>query len=280
MYILETKLIEKYREWLRQMEKSAGTAKKYVRDILALYAYLPEDKQLSWEVMQGWKSHLLERQLSIGTINTILTAVTGFFRFLGWIELLMRQFRRQRKIFRDTERELSREEYIRLVQTAERLGKNRLSLVMQSICATGIRISELRYLTVEAVKQGRAEVNCKGKVRVVLIPSELKRRLLCWIRQEKIASGPIFITKKGRPLDRSNVWHEMKKLCEKADVAGKKVFPHNLRHLFAVTFYRKQKDLAKLADILGHSSVETTRIYAMESGEEHRKMLNQLRLIL
>ena len=272
--------IESYRRWLIGMERSRGTISQYLRDIQSLYLFLPEGQELDREQVQLWKASLAEKWLAPSTINAALTAVNGFFRFMHWEELTVRLLRRQKQLFRDNERELTRKEYMRLVQTAARQGKNRLSLIMQSICATGIRISELRFLTVEALHTGRAMVDCKGKNRVVLIPNELKRMLMRYVKEKGILSGPVFVTKKGRPVDRSNVWHEMKKLCQQAGVNARKVFPHNLRHLFAVTFYRQQKDLAKLADILGHSSIETTRIYAMESGAEHQRMINALHLTL
>ena len=272
--------IESYRRWLIGMERSRGTISQYMRDIQSLYLFLPEGQELDREQVQLWKASLAEKGLAPSTINAALTAVNGFFRFMHWEELTVRLLRRQKQLFRDNERELTRKEYMRLVQTAARQGKNRLSLIMQSICATGIRISELRFLTVEALHTGRAMVDCKGKNRVVLIPNELKRMLMRYVKEKGILSGPVFVTKKGRPVDRSNVWHEMKKLCQQAGVNARKVFPHNLRHLFAVTFYRQQKDLAKLADILGHSSIETTRIYAMESGAEHQRMINALHLTL
>lgn len=272
--------IESYRRWLIGMERSRGTISQYLRDIQSLYLFLPEGQELDREQVQLWKASLAEKGLAPSTINAALTAVNGFFRFMHWEELTVRLLRRQKQLFRDNERELTRKEYMRLVQTAARQGKNRLSLIMQSICATGIRISELRFLTVEALHTGRAMVDCKGKNRVVLIPNELKRMLMRYVKEKGILSGSIFVTKKGRPVDRSNVWHEMKKLCQQAGVNARKVFPHNLRHLFAVTFYRQQKDLAKLADILGHSSIETTRIYAMESGAEHQRMINALHLTL
>lgn len=272
--------IESYRRWLIGMERSRGTISQYLRDIQSLYLFLPEGQELDREQVQLWKASLAEKGLAPSTINAALTAVNGFFRFMHWEELTVRLLRRQKQLFRDNERELTRKEYMRLVQTAARQGKNRLSLIMQSICATGIRISELRFLTVEALHTGRAMVDCKGKNRVVLIPNELKRMLMRYVKEKGILSGSVFVTKKGRPVDRSNVWHEMKKLCQQAGVNARKVFPHNLRHLFAVTFYRQQKDLAKLADILGHSSIETTRIYAMESGAEHQRMINALHLTL
>ena len=271
---------ESYRRWLIGMERSRGTISQYLRDIQSLYLFLPEGQELDRGQVQLWKASLAEKGLAPSTINAALTAVNGFFRFMHWEELTVRLLRRQKQLFRDNERELTRKEYMRLVQTAARQGKNRLSLIMQSICATGIRISELRFLTVEALHTGRAMVDCKGKNRVVLIPNELKRMLMRYVKEKGILSGPVFVTKKGRPVDRSNVWHEMKKLCQQAGVNARKVFPHNLRHLFAVTFYRQQKDLAKLADILGHSSIETTRIYAMESGAEHQRMINALHLTL
>lgn len=277
---LTVKAIESYRQWLIGRERSSGTISQYMREINDLFIFLPESREITREQVQLWKAALVDRGLSPSTINAALTAVNGFFRFMHWEDLIVRLLRRQRQLFRDSERELTRDEYTRLVQTAARQGKERLSLIMQSICATGIRISELKFLTVEALHAGRVAVNCKGKNRVVLIPEGLKRLLYRYVREKSILSGPIFVTKKGLPVDRSNIWHEMKKLCHQAGVNAKKVFPHNLRHLFAVTFYRQQKDLAKLADILGHSSIETTRIYEMESGFEHQRMIDALHLIV
>ena len=218
--------------------------------------------------------------LSPATVNAKLAAVNGFLRFLGRPECCVRQVRRQRRVFRDKGRDLSHSEYLRLVQAAKRQGRERLCLVLQTICATGIRVSELRFITGEAVRSGRATVTGKGKCREILLPAELCKRLQKWCKRRRIHSGAVFVNRRGAPLSRTTVWKLLKALCKGANVAWKKVFPHNLRHLFARTFYELDKNLSKLADVLGHSSIETTRIYIMESGAEHERLLNQMHLLL
>ena len=185
----------------------------------------------------------------------------------------------QRQLFRDPDRDLSKSEYDRLISAAQALGRNRLALLMETICATGIRVSEVKYITVEALRRGRAEIMLKGKVRTILIPSKLSRKLLKYARKEKTASGAIFRTKSGRELSRRQIWAELKQLCRYAGVSPTKVFPHNLRHLFAKVFYKACKDIARLADVLGHSSIETTRIYLISTGAQHRRDLDRLRLV-
>ena len=222
--------------------------------------------------------------LSPATINAKLAAVNGFLRFLGRPECCVRQVRRQRRVFREKGRDLSRSEYLRLVQAAKRQGRERLCLVLQTICATGIRVSELRFITGEAVRSGRATVSGKGKCREILLPGQLRVRLKAYLkhcgRWPGQPNAPVFLTAGGRPLDRSNLWREMRSLCAAAKVDPHKVFPHNLRHLFAKTFYALDKDLAKLADLLGHASIETTRIYIMETGAAHARMLERMHLLL
>ena len=230
--------------------------------------------------MTEWKDFLLQSGYAVATINSMLTAVNGFFRFMGWEECRVRPLRRQRRIFCDEKKELTKEEYFCLLSAAEERGNQRLYCILQTIAATGIRISELPFITAEALKAGRAEVNCKGKLRVIFLTKKLCRTLRQYCRQQGILSGSVFVTKSGRPVNRSNIWAEMKKLCESAGVAAEKVFPHNLRHLFARTFYRMEKDIAKLADLLGHTSIETTRIYLMESGREHERQIGRLGLVI
>ena len=227
----------------------------------------------------GWREHLLSGGLTPATVNAKLSALNGLFRFLGWEECRVKFLRVQRRVFRDRERELTREEYRRLVEAAQSGGRERLELLMEAICSTGIRVSEVRYLTVEAARSGRAEVRLKGKIRSILLPRKLCRKLLKFARKQKIASGAIFRAGDGRPLSRHRIWREMKALCGRAGVAETKVFPHNLRHLFAALFYRATRDIVKLADVLGHSSVETTRIYLMSNGQEHVRQLDRLGLV-
>ena len=214
------------------------------------------------------------------TVNSILAAVNGFFRFMGWKDIAVKLLKIQKALFCDERRELTRAEYARLVSAAQKVGNERLSLVMQTICATGIRVSELRFITVEAVTTGRAELCNKGKRRTVFLPGRLRRLLRKYLQKQKKTAGAVFTTRTGRPLDRSNIWRDMKALCESADVEPGKVFPLNLRHLFARTYYSLEKDLSRMADILGHSSVETTRIYLLTTGQEHRQQLERLRLVL
>ena len=210
----------------------------------------------------------------------MLSSLMSFFSFLGWSDLKVKSLKIQRRIFDSEEKELTKAEYQRLLQAAKAKQNERLYLLLQTVCSTGIRVSELKHITVEAVVNGKAEISCKGKRRTVFLPDKLCKMLKRYIRERKITSGPVFVTKNGKPLDRSNIWSDMKKLCAAADVSEKKVFPHNLRHLFARTYYSLQKDVVRLADVLGHSSVNTTRIYTMESGETHRTQLQKLGLLL
>ena len=214
------------------------------------------------------------------TVNSILAAVNGFFRFMGWKDIAVKLLKIQKALFCDDRRELTRAEYARLVSAAQKVGNERLSLVMQTICATGTRVSELRFITVEAVTTGRAEICNKGKRRTVFLPGRLRRLLRKYLQKQKKTAGAVFTTRTGRPLDRSNIWRDMKALCESADVEPGKVFPLNLRHLFARTYYSLEKDLSRMADILGHSSVNTTRIYTMESGGVHQRQLERMGLII
>lgn len=214
------------------------------------------------------------------TVNSILAVVNGFFRFMGWKDIAVKLLKIQKALFCDERRELTRAEYARLVSAAQKVGNERLSLVMQTICATGTRVSELRFITVEAVTTGRAEICVEGKRRTVFLPGRLRRLLRKYLQKQKKTAGAVFTTRTGRPLDRSNIWRDMKALCESADVEPGKVFPLNLRHLFARTYYSLEKDLSRIADILGHSSVNTTRIYTVESGGVHQRQLERMGLII
>ena len=226
-----------------------------------------------------WKASLVSQGYRPSTVNTMLVGLNGFFQFMGWEGCKVRSLRLQRRLFREDSRELTREEYDRLTAAAHALGRERLALLMEAICATGIRVSEVKYLTVEAVKQGRAEIALKGKIRTILIPGKLRRKLLQYARARKTASGEIFLTRGGRGISRKQIWAERKAVCRAAGVAASKVFPHNLRHLFARAFYRASRDVAKLADVLGHSSIETTRIYLISTGAEHARQMARLGLI-
>lgn len=263
---------------LGEEERSPATLEKYLREVRQFAAFLG-GREVTRELAAAWREELSAHQ-SPATVNGKLTALDRLLAFLGWEDCRVKHLRVQRQLFRDSARELSREEYARLVETARRLGRGRLSLLMETICATGIRVSEVRYITAEAVREGRTEIALKGKIRTILLPGKLCRKLEKYARQKKITSGELFLTRSGRPMSRKQIWAEMKGVCRAAGVAPSKVFPHNLRHLFARCFYRVSRDVAKLADVLGHSSIETTRIYLLTSGAEHQRQLDRLGLVL
>ena len=270
--------IRQFSDALAEEERSAGTIEKYVRDVRRFAVWL-DGEEVSRERTAAWRDGLLERGYAPVTINSMVAAVNQFFTFLGWEEFRVKALKIQRKLFRDDRRELTREEYQRLLDAAHGLGRERLALLLETICATGIRVSEVKYITVEAAHAGRAEISLKGKLRTILLPGKLCRKLKKYARQQKTASGEIFRTRSGKGLSRRQIWAEMKGLCKSAGVAPSKVFPHNLRHLFARTFYKVCRDVVKLADVLGHSSVETTRIYLISTGAEHAGILRKMRLI-
>ena len=278
IYSLTTDLINKYVHYLEDQERSYSTIQRYTHDLRELMIYAGE-APLTKALMISWKNHLAEIY-ALSTANTMIAAVNGFFAFMNWRELSIKQFKIQKSPFLKEEKELTRQEYIRLVQAAERNTNERLSLVIQTICATGIRVSELRFITVEAVQRGRAEVSNKGKRRTVFLQAKLCKLLRKYIQKQKKTAGPVFTTKTGKPLDRSNIWRDMKALCESANVNPEKVFPHNLRHLFARTYYSLEHDLSRLADILGHSNINTTRIYTAESGAVHARQMERMALIV
>ncbi len=276
--IITEKLIADFELELRNDEKSNNTIEKYLRDVRCFATFAggcTVDKTLVLE----YKAQL-EKDYALSSANSILAAMNSFFKFVGWYDCCVKQFKVQRKTYCSEESELTKQEYIALVRTAENKKNERLSLLIQTICGTGIRVSELEFITVEAIKRGEAVVSCKGKSRKVFIVKDLCRKLQRYAKEHNIASGTIFITKNGKPMNRSNIWREMKSLCEQAGVNPNKAFPHNLRHLFARTFYGIEKDIAKLADILGHSSINTTRIYIITTGAEHRRKLENMRLII
>ena len=263
-----------YEEQLREQEKSPATIEKYLRDVRAFLKYAGA----AWgkETVIGYKRYLQETYAP-ASVNSMLTAVNGYLRYLGRPECQVKLLRIQRQIFLQEEKELSREEYRRLVAAA---GKRRIGYILQTLCGTGIRVSELQYITAEAVRQGHAEVQCKNKTRVIIIPVSVQRLLKGYMKRAGIKTGSVFVTRGGKPLDRSNIWKEMKALCQRAGVKAEKVYPHNLRHLFARLFYRMEKDVVRLADILGHSSVNTTRIYTMDSLQNSRPSLDRLGKLL
>ena len=277
-------LLRRYVLHLREEERADSTIEKYVRDLEALGRHLA-GRPVTKAALIGWKEELAQRHAP-ATVNSMIAAVNGFLHFMGWRECAVKLLKIQKSLFCDERRELTRSEYARLVRAAEQEGNLRLSMVLQTICATGIRVSELRFITVEAVRTGRAEIVNKGKRRTVFLPDKLRRLLQKYLRGQKKtaqpadAKNPVFTTRTGKPLDRSNIWRDMKRLCESAGVEPGKVFPHNLRHLFARTYYTLEKDLSRLADILGHSSVNTTRVYTMESGAVHARQMERMGLVL
>ncbi|MCH1942164.1 tyrosine-type recombinase/integrase [Holdemania massiliensis] len=274
--ILTSSMLEAFRHHLIEQEHSPHTIEKYIRDIRSFYQFLPQEKNVSKEQVIAYKSELTGRYKTT-SVNSMLTAVNQLLAFLDWRDCQVRLLKVQRTNFRVEEKELSREEYQKLLRTAQP-GNERLWLLMQAICSTGIRVSEHQFITVEAVQQGQVRIRNKGRERLVFIPETLKKPLLKYCRRHQIQSGAIFITRTGKPMNRSNIWSAMKKLCRAAGVDQRKVFPHNLRHLFALTYYRMEKDIVRLADVLGHTSVETTRIYTATSGQEQRRLISRLGL--
>ena len=274
---ITTEIMKSFNDYLINEEKAAATVNKYLHDVGEFQRWLGEQELCKTAVL-AYKSYLCERYAP-ASVNAALSSLNSFFNFMEWYDLRVKNLKIQKQIFASTEKELTKAEYDRLLQAAKQKGNERLYLLMQTICSTGIRVSEVRYVTVEAVSRGIAEINCKGKRRQVFLPKQLCQILKQYIKEQKIKSGAVFVTKNGNPLDRSNIWSDMKKLCKAANVSEKKVFPHNLRHLFARTYYSLQKDIVRLADILGHSSVNTTRIYTMETGEIHRKQIQKLGLL-
>lgn len=276
--IITDLMIEKFEVFLQTDEKSENTIEKYVRDVKA-FSLFAQTCEISKAVAMAYKASLI-KNYEVSSANSMIAAVNAFLRYLGWIDCCIKQFKLQKKTFCSEEKELTKAEYVRLVDAARQKGNERLYLLLQTICGTGIRVSELQFITVEAVRRGEAVVTCKNKTRTVFIVRSLQKKLLNYIRERGMTTGCIFITRSGKPVSRCNIWREMKALCRQAEVSPDKVFPHNLRHLFARTFYGIEKDIAKLADILGHSSVNTTRIYIITTGAEHRRKMENMRLII
>ena len=277
--ILTEKMIEDFSCYLKSEEKSENTVGKYLRDVRTFAEYLG-GAEITKETVIAYKNKLISENYAVRSINSMLASLNSLFSFLNWMDCRVKSIKLQRQVYCPEEKELTKAEYMRLVNTAKQKGNERLNLILQTICGTGIRVSELQYITVEAVKNGETVVSLKGKTRSVFLVKELQKKLLRYAAEQGIKSGLIFITRTGKPLSRTNIWREMKSLCESAGVNPQKVFPHNLRHLFARVFYSIEKDIAKLADILGHSSINTTRIYIISTGNEHRKRIENMRLII
>ena len=275
---ITAKTIAEFKEHLILEERSKITVEKYIRDVKAFSTYT-QNTAVTKEIVIAYKKHLQENY-AVRSVNSMLASINSLFVFLDWHDLRVKSLKLQQQVFCPEEKELTKAEYTRLCRTAERKHNERLNLILQTICGTGIRVSELQYITVEAVKQGEAIVNCKAKTRSVFIVKELKQKLLLYAAEQNIKSGMIFVTRTGKPISRTNIWREMKALCDEANVNPQKVFPHNLRHLFARVFYGIEKDIAKLADLLGHSSINTTRIYIISTGTEHRQRMENMHLIL
>lgn len=275
--IITNELINNFKIYLYEEERSENTIEKYMRDIRFFREWL-QDRCVDKSVVIEYKKELCKRY-AVKSVNSILSSLNAFFVFMGWYDLKVKTLKIQRRIFADKSKELSKAEYERLLAAAKDKKNERLYYLMQTIASTGLRVSEIKYVTVGAVNKGQAVINCKGKIRQIFLPKKLCQMLKEYIKSRNIKSGAVFVSKNGRPLDRSNIWKMLKDLCKFAGVNKDKVFPHNFRHLFARTFYSLQKDIVRLADILGHSSIETTRIYTIESGEEHIRQLQKLGLL-
>lgn len=274
---LSNKEIQEFANYLCWEEKSAATQEKYLRDVRGFCVYA-DDNEITKELVVAWKRRLVEQGFAVRSINSMLASINSLLDFLGLSNCKSKNIRMQQQTYCTEDKELTKAEYMRLLDASKK--NEQLNLVIQTICGTGIRVSELRYFTVEAIRYGEVTVDCKSKTRTILVPGKLKNILLNYAKKHGITTGSIFITRTGKPLNRSNIWSAMKKLCETAGVKSSKVFPHNLRKLFARTFYGIEKDIAKLADILGHSSINTTRIYIMTTGIEHRRKIERLGLVV
>lgn len=277
--IITQEILHSFQYHLKEEEKSEATIEKYMRDIQAFVCFVA-DQVVTKELVIQYKQKLQNEGYKVRSVNSMLASINSLFSYLGWYDCKVKSLRVQQEIFRPEEKELTKAEYTRLVNAAKRGGNERLCLILQTICGTGIRVSELKFVTIEAVRKGRMVVSCKAKTRTVFIVKELQRKLIEYAKTRNIRAGSIFITRTGNPVSRINIWKDMKKLCEAANVNPSKVFPHNLRHLFARVFYAIEKDIAQLADVLGHSSINTTRIYILSTGEEHYRRMEQMRLVI
>lgn len=277
MRTLTEQIVIRFKEYLMNEEKSKATLEKYLRDVSSFVAWA-DGSEIDKALVLRYKELLIDTYAP-ASVNSIISSLNSLFCFLEWLDCKVKTLKIQRQLFASNNRELTKAEYERLLHAARGKQNNRLYYLIQTICSTGIRVSELKYITVEAVEKGVADINCKGKRRKVWLPQQLCELLRSYISKQHIKQGSIFVSRNGNPLDRSNIWKMLKALCENARVLKDKVFPHNLRHLFARTYYSVQKDIVRLADILGHSSVNTTRIYTMESGEIHRQQVQHLGLL-
>lgn len=277
--VLTAEIISDFCKYLQREEKSTATIEKYIHDVKTFCAHTA-NAEITKECVIAYKQQLVNRGYAVRSVNSVLASLNSLFMYLGWSDCKVKTIKVQRQVYCSEEKELTRAEYERLCKTAERKHNKRLCLLLQTICGTGIRVSELQFITVEAVRCGEATVTCKGKTRSVFIVKDLQKKLLRYAAEQQIQTGCIFITRTGKPMSRTNIWQAMKALCADANVNPQKVFPHNLRHLFARVFYGIEKDIAKLADILGHSSIDTTRIYIISTGSEHRRRMENMRLIL
>lgn len=278
-HYIKKEMLNYFENTLQCEEKSPATIEKYLHDLKSFFAWVGEDNQVTKEKVIQYKRELMENYMP-SSVNSMLAALNCFFKKMNWYDCVVKTLKIQREAFRSANRELTRKEYYRLLRAAQKQGKERLSLVMQTICSTGIRVSELKFITVRSLEDGRATVSLKGKIRIILIPDKLCRILRKYTQKLGIKNGPVFITRNGNPLDRSNILHEMKSLCDESGISRSKIFPHNLRHLFAVTYYQIQKDLPHLADLLGHSNVDTTRVYTRVNGKEQAEQINRMGLVV
>lgn len=273
-------ILSGYQEHLFEEEKSELTIKKYMRDLRKLAEYA-EGREVTKKLVVGYKDYLRKKKrYKLTSINSFLVAANRLFEYLGWYDLRVRTYKIQKEVFVPESRDLSREEYKRLVRAALKKGKKRLAMILQTICATGMRISELSGVTMESVAEGVVEIYCKGKQRVILLPGKLRKKLIRYIKENRISEGIVFRTSGGKAVDRSNIWKEMKMLSKEAGVQEGKVYLHNLRHLFAKEFYAVGKDISKLADVLGHTNIETTRGYIKTTSREHQRLLDRMGLVL
>lgn len=275
--ILSGKLLKMYIQYLREQERSESTIKSYQRELMSLQLYLDE-RPITKDILLAYKT-MLTSQYSPSTCNVTISALNSYLKYMGRPNLMLNPLKIQRQIYEPADKELTRREYDKLIRAANINGQEKLSLIIQTICSTGIRISELQYISVESLKEGKTLVTNKGKSRVVFIPTQLQRVLKKYVINSNISSGPIFATRSGKPIDRSNIWASMKKLCNIAGVNPQKVYPHNLRHLFARTYYNQYHDLSRLSDLLGHTSINTTKIYTMETGAVHARQIAALGLV-
>ena len=276
--IITSVSMHNFERYLKEDEKSDATISKYMHDLKCFEEYA-QGHHIEKSLTMEYKDFLKERY-AVTSANSMLAAMNSYLRFEGWHDCCVKQFKIQRRAYCAEDDELTKEEYIRLLEAAKKKNNERLYMLLQTICCTGIRISELQYITVESLERGEAEVNCKGKIRRIFIVHDLCEKLYEYTVKQRIAEGPVFVTEKGNPMNRSNIWREMKSLCEDAGVRETKVYPHNLRHLFARTFYGIEKDISKLADVLGHTNINTTRIYIISTGEEHKKKMEQMGLVI